>query len=100
MRPAFADRDVGARGQASRRRGSWPPGGTAAEALGSVPRKRIVFGAILAVYPKLHAAVPGAIGLRMYFGGENVFPAAWPDPHPGAWITLSLRPNPGDLFSG
>jgi hypothetical protein len=64
------------------------------------PRNRIIFGAILSVYPKLHAAVPRARGLRMYFGGENEFPAAWPDPHPGAWITLSLRPNPDDLFSG
>ncbi len=64
------------------------------------PGKRVIFGAILSVYPKLHAAVPRAIGLRMYYGGENHFPAAWPDPHPGAWITLSLRPNPGDLFSG
>jgi len=36
----------------------------------------------------------------MYFDAENQFPAAWPDPHPGAWITLSLRPNPGDLLSG
>lgn len=64
------------------------------------PGKRVIFGAIRGVYPELHAAVPRAIGLRMYSGGENQFPAAWPDPHPGAWITLSLRPNPGDLFSG
>jgi hypothetical protein len=71
-----------------------------ATGLGVPPRNRIIFGAILGVYPKLHAAVPRAIGLRMYFGGENVFPAAWPDPYPGAWITLSLRPNPGDLLSG
>lgn len=67
---------------------------------GSTPRNRIIFGANLGAYPKLNAAVPRAIGLRMYFGVENQFPTAWPDPHPGAWITLSLRPNPGDLFSG
>ncbi len=67
---------------------------------GSAPGNRIIFGANLGAYPKLNAAVPRAIGLRMYFGVENQFPTAWPDPYPGAWITLSLRPNPGDLLSG
>jgi hypothetical protein len=67
---------------------------------GPAPRNRIIFGATLGAYPELNAAVPRAIGLRMYFDGENEFPFAWPDPHPGAWITLSLRPNPDDLFSG
>ena len=73
---------------------------TGAAGLRAAPRNRIIFGATLGPYPKLHAAVPRAVGLRMYFDGENVFPPAWPDPYPGAWITLSLRPNPGDLFSG
>src|SRR5262245_46014356 len=71
-----------------------------AAGLGSARRNHIIFGATLGAYPKLNAAVPRAIGLRMYFDGENEFPSAWPDPHPGAWITLSLRPNPDDLFSG
>ena len=85
------------------RREAMSAGGLAtagAAGLGSAPRQRIIFGAILAVYPKLHAAVPRAKGLRMYFDGENEFPPAWPDPYPGAWITLSLRPNPDDLFAG
>jgi hypothetical protein len=88
---------------ATSRREAMSAGGLAiagAVGLGSAPRNRIIFGAILGAYPKLHAAAPRAIGLRMYFDGENHFPPAWPDPYPGAWITLSLRPNPGDLFSG
>ena len=64
------------------------------------PRNLIIFGTTLGAYPGLHAVVPRAVGLRMYFDAENHFPAAWPDPYPGAWITLSLRPNPGDLFAG
>jgi hypothetical protein len=68
--------------------------------LGPAPGNSVMFGATLSVYPGLHAAVPRAVGLRMYFSGENNFPPAWPDPYPGAWITLSLQPNPGDLFSG
>src|SRR6266851_9041608 len=49
-----------------------------AAGLGSAPRNRITFGATLGAYPKLNAAVPRAIGLRMYFDGENEFPSAWP----------------------
>ena len=66
----------------------------------SVPRNRVILGATLGVYPELHAAAPRAIGLRMYYDTENNFPASWPEPFPGAWVTLSLRPNPDDLFSG
>src|SRR5215472_15225613 len=68
--------------------------------LGPAPGNSVIFGATLGAYPGLHAAVPRAVGLRMYVDAENHFPPAWPDPYPGAWITLSLRPNPGDLFSG
>ena len=66
----------------------------------TAPGNRIVFGANRGIYPKLNAAVPLAVGLRMFIDGENQFPAAWPDPLPGAWMTLSLRPNPGDLLAG
>lgn len=85
------------------RRAALATGGIAiagAVGLGSAPKTRIIFGSTLGPYPKLNAAVPRAVGLRMYFDTENEFPAAWPDPYPGAWITLSLRPNPDDLFSG
>jgi len=89
---------------AASRREAVAAGGLAiAGALGAgsaTPGNRVIVGATLSVYPKLHAAVPRARGLRMYFDGENEFPSAWPDPHPGAWITLSLRPNPDDLLSG
>ena len=71
-----------------------------AAGLGSPPRNRVIFGATLGAYPKLRADVPRSAGCRMYFDRENDFPPAWPDPYPGAWITLSLRPNPDDLFSG
>ncbi len=90
-------------GAMTSRRGALSAGGLAlAGAVGprSAPRSRVIFGSTLHAYPELHAAAPLAVGLRMYFNGENVFPAAWPDPYPGAWITLSLRPNPDDLFSG
>ena len=59
----------------------------------------IVFGANRDTYPNLHAAVPLAKGLRMYYDTENLFPAAWPERF-GAHMTLSLRPNPRDLLSG
>lgn len=68
--------------------------------LGPAPRTGITFGATLAAYPKLHAAVPQAVGLRMYIDRENHFPPVWPTPYPGAWMTLSMRPNPSDLLSG
>ena len=71
-----------------------------AAGLGPAPAHRVILGATLGAYPGLHSAAPRAVGMRMYFDGENKFPPAWPDPHPGAWITLSLRPNPGDLLAG
>ncbi len=41
-----------------------------------------------------------AKAVRVYYDGENQFPVAWPNRLPGAWMTLSLRPNPHDLLSG
>ena len=65
----------------------------------TAPAPGIVFGANRDTYPRLHAAVPLARGLRMYIDTENLIPAAWPERF-GAHMTLSLRPNPGDLFAG
>lgn len=65
----------------------------------TAPAPGIVFGANLDTYPRLHAAAPLTRGLRMYYDTENVFPAAWPERF-GAHMTLSLRPNPGDLLAG
>src|ERR1700683_2921408 len=65
----------------------------------TAPANGIVFGANRDTYPGLHAAVPLARGLRMYYDTEHLFPAAWPERF-GAHMTLSLRPNPGDLLSG
>lgn len=60
----------------------------------------IVFGSDRSGYAGLHAAAPLAVGLRWYFNIENQFPLAWPNPYPGAHMTLSLRPNPSDLLAG
>jgi hypothetical protein len=45
-------------------------------------------------------AVPLARAVRVYYDGEDEFPAAWPAQFPGAWVMLSQRPNPGRLLSG
>jgi hypothetical protein len=74
--------------------------GAAGLASTSPPSSGIVFGADRSGYAGLHAAAPLAVGVRWYFNIENQFPAAWPDPFPGTHMTLSLRPNPHDLFSG
>ncbi len=89
-------------GAAMSRREAIAAGGLAVAgvAIGPVPANRVILGATLGTYPKLHADVPRARGIRMYFDSENDFPPAWPEPYPGAWVTLSLRPNPRDLFSG
>src|ERR1700678_2838350 len=73
--------------------------GAASLAATAAPAHGIVFGANRDPYPRLHAAVPLAKGLRMYYDTENLFPAAWPERF-GAHMTLSLRPNPGDLLAG
>jgi hypothetical protein len=65
----------------------------------AAPAHGIAFGANLNTYPGFHAAIPLARALRMYFDTENVFPDAWPERF-GAHMTLSLRPNPGDLLAG
>ena len=65
----------------------------------AAPANGVVFGANRDTYPGFHAAVPLARGLRMYYDTENQFPAAWPERF-GAQMTLSLRPNPGDLLAG
>src|SRR5258706_14608038 len=52
------------------------------------------------VYLHFNAAIPLAKAVRVYYDGENQFPVAWPNRLPGAWMTLSLRPNPHDLLSG
>jgi hypothetical protein len=66
----------------------------------SATSAKIVFGADRSGYDGLHAATPLAVGLRWYLNGENELPSAWPIIHPGAHMTLSLRPNPRDLLSG
>jgi hypothetical protein len=73
--------------------------GAASLASAAAPAHGIVFGANRDTYPRFHAAVPLAKGLRMYYDTENLFPAAWPERF-GARMTLSLRPNPSDLLSG
>ena len=60
----------------------------------------MVFGADKSGYAGFHSAASQAVGLRWYFNTENELPPAWPDIHPGAHMTLSLRPNPADLLSG
>ncbi len=45
--------------------------------------------------------VPLARAVRVYYDAENVFPSSWPQrAGKGAWVTLSIRPNPADLLSG
>jgi hypothetical protein len=68
--------------------------------LASTRRPRIIFGANRNVYLHFNAAIPLAKAVRVYYDGENQFPVAWPNRLPGAWMTLSLRPNPHDLLSG
>jgi hypothetical protein len=63
-------------------------------------RPRIVFGANRNAYPHFNTAMPLAKAVRVYYDDENQFPVAWPNRLPGAWMTLSLRPNPDDLLSG
>src|ERR1022692_1012661 len=62
------------------------------------PASQIIFGANRGNYPKVNAAIPLAMGLRIYYDSE--LPTAWPNPLPGARITLSLQPDPDDLLSG
>ncbi|HEX9066788.1 MAG TPA: hypothetical protein VF843_16885 [Streptosporangiaceae bacterium] len=71
-----------------------------AAALGASPGGRVTIGANRNYWTRFKAAVPGARDVRVYYDVENVFPATWPTGATGAWVTLSLRPNPADLLSG
>ncbi len=73
--------------------------GAASLAATTAPASGIVFGANRNTYPRFHEAIPLARGLRLYYDTENLFPATWPERF-GAHMTLSLRPNPGDLLAG
>lgn len=66
----------------------------------SSPSSGIVFGSDKSGYAGFNANASLAVGLRWYFNTENEFPPLWPDIFPGTHMTLSLRPNPGDLLSG
>ncbi len=61
---------------------------------------RVTIGVNRDYWTQFKAAVPGAQDVRVYYDAENVFPAQWPTRAKGAWVTLSLRPNPADLLSG
>jgi hypothetical protein len=59
----------------------------------------IVFGADRGNgYNGFHATDPLAVGARWYFSTVNQFPPAWPNTT--THMTLSLRPEPSDLFAG
>lgn len=61
---------------------------------------RVTIGVNRDYWTQFKAAVPHAQDVRVYYDAENVFPASWPTRAVGAWVTLSLRPNPADLLSG
>ena len=61
---------------------------------------RVTIGVNRDYWTQFKAAIPGAQDVRVYYDAENVFPATWPTRAKGAWVTLSLRPNPVDLLSG
>jgi hypothetical protein len=75
-------------------------GGAASFAAASAARSEIVIGADRSGFTGLRHAAPLAVGLRWYFNRENELPPGWPRPFRGTHMTLSLRPNPGDLFAG
>ena len=61
---------------------------------------RVTIGVNRNYWTQFKAAIPRAQDVRVYYDVENVFPAVWPTRAAGAWVTLSLRPNPADLLSG
>ncbi len=73
--------------------------GPAAATAGS-PGGRVTIGVNRDDWTQFKAAIPRAQDVRVYYDAENVFPATWPTRAKGAWVTLSLRPNPSDLLSG
>jgi len=69
-------------------------------AIAAGPGGRVTIGVNLDDWNRFKAAIPRAHDVRIYYDSENVFPATWPKRPKGAWVTLSLRPNPADLLSG
>ena len=61
---------------------------------------RVTIGVNRDYWTQFKAAIPRAQDVRVYYDTENVFPATWPTSAQGAWVTLSLRPDPADLLSG
>jgi hypothetical protein len=59
-----------------------------------------MFGANRGTFPQFQAEIPVARSVRVYYDQENVFPAVWPHSLADVWVTLSIRPNPGDLLAG
>lgn len=86
------------------RRQAFAAGGLAiagAAGLTSAPTPpRLMFGSNRSAFPSFNTAIPRGVAVRVYYDAENQFPAGWPNRLPGAWMTLSLRPNPGDLLAG
>ncbi len=72
------------------------PGAAIAASTGA----RVTIGVNRNDWTRFKAAIPRARDVRVYYDAENVFPATWPTRAEGAWVTLSLRPNPADLLSG
>ncbi len=72
------------------------PGAAIAASTGA----RVTIGVNRNDWTRFKAAIPRARDVRVYYDAENVFPATWPTQAKGAWVTLSLRPNPADLLSG
>lgn len=94
---------LGAAAQVSRRDAILAGGlaivGAAGLTPAAAPPVGIVFGSDRSGFSGFRAATRLAVGLRWYFNIQNQFPPAWPDPFPNTRMTLSLRPNPGDLFA-
>jgi hypothetical protein len=72
------------------------PGTAGAASIGG----RVTIGVNRNFWSQFKRAIPRAQDVRVYYDTENVFPATWPTGATGAWVTLSLRPNPRDLLSG
>jgi hypothetical protein len=64
-------------------------------------QSRIIWGSNRGVWEKFNAAMPAGIqrSVRIYYDYDQ-YPQAWPQRTPGAWITLSLRPDVPKLLSG
>lgn len=62
--------------------------------------RKLTIGCNLHVWDRVRKDVPLAGAVRVYYNEENVFPGSWPHHAPGAWVTLSIRPNPRALLAG